>query len=87
MLLERITEEFYQTGSSFDEFIQAGTEDEKERISLYYRRLDKKFTPENLRIELTQPVNLLIIATTWCWDSKTNVPVFVKIAEQNPNIN
>ncbi|MFW9903336.1 MAG: thioredoxin family protein [Candidatus Thorarchaeota archaeon] len=86
-MLEQITEEFYQTGSSFDEFIQTGTEDEKKRISLYYRRLDKKFTPEDFRIELTHPINLLIMATTWCWDSKTNVPVFVKLAEQNPNIN
>ena len=86
-MLERITEEFYQTGNSFDEFLQAGTEDEQERINLYYRRLDKKFTSEDLRIDLTHPVNLLVIATTWCWDSKTNIPVFVRIAEHSPNIN
>ncbi|MFX1515866.1 MAG: thioredoxin family protein [Promethearchaeota archaeon] len=87
MLLERITEEFYQTGASFEQFLQSGTEDEKDRINLYYRRLGKKFTPEDFRIDLTHPVNLLVIATTWCWDSKTNVPVFVKLADQNPKIN
>ena len=87
MLLERITEEFYQTGVSFDEFLQSGTEDEQDRINLYYQRLDKKFTPEDFQIDLTHPVNLLVIATTWCWDSKTNVPVIVKLADLNPNIN
>jgi hypothetical protein len=87
VLLELITEEFYQTGTSFERFLKAGTEDEQERISLYYRRLDKKFTPKDFQIDLTHPVNLLVIATTWCWDSKTNVPVFVKLADQNPNIN
>lgn len=86
-MLEQITEEFYQTGTSFEGFLQAGTEDEQERINLYYRRLDKKFTPEDFEIVLTHPVNLLVIATTWCWDSKTNVPVFVKLADQNPKIN
>lgn len=87
MLLDRITEEFYQTGLSFDEFLQSGTEDEQERISLYYRRLDKKFSSEELRIDLTHLINLLVVASTWCWDSKTNVPVFVKIAELSPNVN
>jgi len=87
VLLERITEEFYQTGVSFDEFLQLGTEDEQERISLYHRRLEKKFSPEEFRIDLTYPVNLLVIATTWCWDSKTNVPVFVRVAEHSPNVN
>jgi len=28
-----------------------------------------------------------MLATTWCWDSQTNVPVFVKIAEHSPNVN
>ena len=26
-------------------------------------------------------------ATTWCWDSQTNVPLLIRIAEHNPNIN
>ncbi len=86
-MLERITEEFYKTGDSFDEFLQSGTEEEQERISLYYHRLEKKFSSEEFHIDLTHPVNLLVIASAWCWDSKTNVPVFVRIAEHSPNIN
>ncbi|UCG00704.1 MAG: thioredoxin family protein [Candidatus Heimdallarchaeota archaeon] len=86
-MLERITGEFYQTGDTFDEFLQSGTEDEQERFNLYYRRLEKKFSPEEFRIDLNYPVNLLVLATTWCWDSKTNVPVFIRIAEHSPNVN
>ncbi|MFX0013329.1 MAG: thioredoxin family protein [Promethearchaeota archaeon] len=86
-MLERITEVFYQTGASFDDFVKSGTEDEQERFRLYYRRLEKKFSPEDFYIELAYPINLLVVATTWCWDSKTNVPVFVKLGEHNPNIN
>lgn len=86
-MLERITEEFYQTGGSFDEFLQSGKEDEQERFRLYYRRLEKKFSSEEFRIDLEFPVNLLVIATTWCWDSQTNIPILVRIVEQSPNIN
>ncbi|MFX0125212.1 MAG: thioredoxin family protein [Candidatus Hodarchaeota archaeon] len=86
-MLERITEEFYLSGGSFDEFLKSGTEDEQERFRLYYRRLEKKFSPEEFRIDLNDPVNLLVVATTWCWDSKTNVPVFVRIAEHSPKVN
>jgi len=87
VLLERITKEFYQTGTSFDEFLQSGTEEEQDRMKLYYQRLTKNFPSEKFRIDLTHPVYLLVVATTWCWDSKTNVPVFVRIAEQSPNVN
>ena len=86
-LLERITEEFYQTGNSLDDFLKDGTEEEQKRFRLYYRRLEKKFSPEEFRIDINYPVNLLVMATTWCWDSQTNIPVFVRIAENSPNIN
>ncbi|UCE12155.1 MAG: thioredoxin family protein [Candidatus Heimdallarchaeota archaeon] len=85
-MLERITKEFFQTGKSFNGFLESGTEDEQERFRLYYERLGKKLSPEDYRIELTYPVHLLLFATTWCWDSKTNVPVLVRIAENSPNI-
>lgn len=86
-MLERITEEFYQTGNSLDDFLKEGTEEEQKRFRLYYRKLEKKFSPGEFRIDINSPVNLLVIATTWCWDSQTNVPVFVRIAENSPNIN
>ena len=86
-MLDRITEEFYETGVSFDDFLKSGTEDEQQRIGLYYRRLENKYSPDDFRIDLNYPVNLLVITSTWCWDSKTNVPPFVRISEQSPNVN
>ncbi|MFX1284587.1 MAG: thioredoxin family protein [Promethearchaeota archaeon] len=86
-MLDRITQEFYETGISFEDFLKSGTEDEQQRISLYHRRLVNKFSPDDFRIDLNYPVNLLLIATTWCWDSITNVPALVKIAEHSPNVN
>lgn len=86
-MLDRLTEEFYETGDSFDTFLKSGKEDEEQRFTLYYRRLGKNFSPQAFRIDLNYPINLLLLATTWCWDSKTNVPVFVRIAENSPNIN
>lgn len=85
-MLEQITEEFFLTGKTFDGFLETGSEDEQQRIRLYYDRLGKKLSPEDYRIDLTYPVHLLLFATTWCWDSKTNVPVLVRIAENSPNI-
>ena len=86
-MLYRITKEFYETGVSFDDFLKSGTEDEQQRIGLYYRRLENKFSPDDFRIDLNYPVNLLVIASTWCWDAKTNVPSFVRISEKSSNVN
>ncbi|MFX0199377.1 MAG: thioredoxin family protein [Candidatus Hodarchaeota archaeon] len=86
-MLDRITQEFYETGVSFDNFLKSGKEDEHERFTLYYRRLGKKFFPQEFRIDLNYPIHLLLLATTWCWDSKTNVPVIVRLAENSPNVN
>jgi hypothetical protein len=86
-VFERITEEFYASGKSLNEFLEDATDDEKNRTMLYYKKLEKKFVPEDFRIDITFPVNFLVLATTWCWDSITNVPVLVRIAENSPNIN
>jgi len=29
----------------------------------------------------------MLVATTWCWDSQTNVPLIVHLADQNPKLN
>ena len=86
-MLERITEEFFLKGDSFNDFLKLGTEEEQQRFRLYYRRLPKKFSPEEFLIEVKHPINLLMLATTWCWDSQTNVPILIRIAEHNPKIN
>ncbi|MHA1975235.1 MAG: thioredoxin family protein [Candidatus Hodarchaeales archaeon] len=86
-MIERITHSFFQKGMIFEEFIQEGTKDERERFQLYYRKVEKKFSPEQLRIKLENEVNLLLLATPWCWDSQTNVPIIVRIAENSPKIN
>lgn len=86
-MVERITEEFFKSGVSFDEFIKEGTDDEAQRMELYHRKVEKKFTPEELRIDTQYPVNLLVLATTWCWDSQTNIPIIARIGDENPNIN
>jgi hypothetical protein len=86
-MLDRITEEFYNTGHSFDEFLESATDDERKRTQLYYTKCEKTFSPEDYRIELKHPVNLLVVGTTWCWDSQTHIPILVRIAERNPKIN
>lgn len=86
-MLDRITEEFYNTGHSFDEFLESATDDERKRAQLYYTKCEKKFSPEDYRIELKHPINLLAVGTNWCWDSQTHIPILVRIAEHNPKIN
>ncbi len=86
-MLERITEEFFQTGMNFEEFVNTGKEDEQKRMLLYFNRSEKEFKPKEFHIDLKYPINLLVAATTWCWDSQTNVPILARIAEHSPNIN
>ncbi len=86
-MLDRITEEFFHTGQSFENFIKDGTPDEQKRFQLYFERTSIKFKPEDFHIKLQYPVNIILAATTWCWDSQTNVPILIRIAEHNPSIN
>lgn len=86
-MLEKISKEFYESGKTFDEFLKEGTDDEAKRTQLYYSKSAKNFKPEEFRIDLEHPINLLLIATTWCWDSQTNIPIIVHLANHNPNIN
>lgn len=86
-MLDKITEEFFQTGQSFEDFIKDGTPDEQKRFQLYFDKTAMKYKPEDFHINLKYPVNILLAATTWCWDSQTNVPFLIRIAEHNPNIN
>lgn len=86
-MMDQITKEFFQTGQSFEDFVKEGTPDEQKRSQRYYDKSAKDITPEEYKIDLVFPVNIVIAATTWCWDSQTNVPILVRIAEHNPKIN
>jgi hypothetical protein len=86
-MMDQITKEFFQTGQRFEDFVKEGTPDEQKRSQRYYDKSAKDISPEEYKIELVFPVNIVIAATTWCWDSQTNVPILVRIAEHNPKIN
>ena len=86
-MLEKISKEFYESGMSFEEFLKIGTGDEAKRTQLYYSKIEQKFSSEDFLMDLKHPVNLLLIATNWCWDSQTNVPLIVHLANNNPKIN
>ena len=86
-MLDKISKEFYESGTTFDEFLKLGPEDDAKRTKLYYSKVEKNYSSEDFFIDLKHPVNLLLIATNWCWDSQTNVPIIVHLAENNPNIN
>lgn len=86
-MLERLTEEFYNTGMNFEQFVNTGNEDEQKRMLLYFNRSEKEFTPDEFHINLSFPINLIVVATTWCWDSQTNVPILARIAEHSPSVN
>ncbi|MHA1206988.1 MAG: hypothetical protein ACTSSO_05415 [Candidatus Hodarchaeales archaeon] len=45
-MLEKISKEFYDSGTTFDEFLKEGTEDEAKRTQLYYSKSAKNFTPD-----------------------------------------
>lgn len=85
-MFDRITKEFFDSGKSFDEFLEDATEDEAKRFQLYFRKSAKKFSSEQFRVDVDYPINLLVAATTWCWDSQTNLPILVHIANNSPNI-
>ena len=86
-MMDQITKEFFQTGQSFEDFVKEGTPDEQDRLQLYDSRSAKDISPEEYKIDLDFPVNIVVAATTWCWDSQTNVPILVQIAKHNPKIN
>lgn len=86
-MIDRITYNFFNKGMTFEDFLKDATEDDRKRFLYYYDKSAKKHSPESLRIDLKYPINLLVLATTWCWDSQTNVPILAHIAEQSPNIN
>ena len=86
-MIDRITQQFFDSGKTFEEFLEDASEDEAKRFTLYHRKIGNKFLPESLRIDTDYVINLVVVATTWCWDSQTNVPVLVHIANQSPNIN
>lgn len=86
-MLERITEEFYNSGLSLNEYLSQIKKEEQTRTRLYYNRCQKGFSEEELRIDLEYPVNLVVASCGWCWDCQTNIPVLVHLAEQSPNIN
>ena len=86
-MIDRITKEFFDSGKSFDEFLEEASEDEVKRFQLYYRKSEKRFSAEQFRIDVDYPINLVVAATTWCWDSQTNLPILVHIANNSPNIN
>ena len=86
-MVERITYNFFNQGKTFEEFLKDATEDDRKRFEYYYDKSAKKHSPETFHIDLKYPINILVLATTWCWDSQTNVPVIAHIAEHNPNIN
>jgi hypothetical protein len=85
-MLEKITKEFFLSGKSYDEFLKEGKEDEIKRTQLYYSKIEKNFSHEDFYVELEHPVKLMLIATNWCWDSQTNVPLIVHLAKNNPDI-
>jgi hypothetical protein len=85
-MIEQITEEFFQIGQSFEEFTKNGTTDEQKRIQHYYDKSAKIFSSEDFYIDLDFPVHLIVLATPWCWDCQTNIPILGRIAENSPNI-
>ncbi len=72
---------------TFDEFLKDATEDDRKRFNYYFDKSAKNHSPESLKIDLKYPLNILVLATTWCWDSQTNLPIIAHLAAQNPNIN
>jgi len=86
-MIDRITEEFFDSGKAFDEFLKDATEDEAKRFQRYYDKSAERFTADQFRIDVDYLINLLVAATPWCWDSQTNLPILVHIANNSPNIN
>ncbi len=85
-MIDRITYNFFSEGMTFNDFLKDATEDHRKRLEYYYDKSAKKHVPEDFRIDTKYPINLLVLATTWCWDSQTNVPIIAHIAENSPNI-
>ncbi|MHA1977134.1 MAG: thioredoxin family protein [Candidatus Hodarchaeales archaeon] len=86
-MVERITYNFFNRGMTFEEFLKEATEDDRKRFLYYYDKSAKKHSPESFRIDLKYPLNILVMATVWCWDCQTNLPILTHIAEHSPNIN
>jgi len=87
MTIDRITYNFFNKGMTFEEFLKDATEDDRKRFLYYHDKSAKKHSTESFRINLKYPINLLVLATTWCWDSQTNLPILAHIADHSPNIN
>lgn len=53
-------------------------------------RIEKTFKPKEVLLDiisnLKQPIKLLALTEAWCGDAAQNLPVFAKLAEENPNL-
>lgn len=89
MSYEKISEDFFNSGLSFEEYLASERmkPEEYKQTKLYYERTAKFFSPEELTITSENPINLVAFVATWCWDCKANLPTIVKISENSPNIN
>ena len=67
-MMDKIHEEFFNKGISFQDYLNQMDPQTRKLTETYYSRVTRRFTPEELKIDLQFPVNLVGVVATWCFD-------------------
>jgi hypothetical protein len=85
-MIDKIPEEFFNKGITFQDYLNRMDPETRKLTETYYNRVTRRFTPEELNIDLQFPINLVGVVATWCFDCHVNIPILTRIAEFSPNV-
>jgi thioredoxin family protein len=78
--------ELFQVGQKFENYIEVGTQGEKDRIPKNYSRTDLPKDLINEIKKIQERVYILASGEMWCPDCQLNITVAEKLTEINDNI-
>lgn len=78
--------EFFEVGQKFEDYIEVGSQEERNRIPKNYSRIDLPMDLINEIKEIPDRIYILASGEMWCPDCQLNITVAKKLTEINDNI-
>ena len=79
--------ERFEKGFSFQDWLEKLDDVTKDKVSRYYDKIYMMVVSEfKEKLSCDYKVNILALVDNHCWDCQFYVPVLVRLAENNPNI-
>jgi len=78
--------ELFQVGQKFKEYIKIGSQDERNRSSKNYSKIDLPLDLIDEIKEIQDKIYILVSGEMWCPDCQLNITIAKKLTEINDNI-